>query len=259
MKLTIGMASYNNSDQVKFTLQALRMYHDLTDVEILVIDNYGDDSMRDFIRDWMTNGVMPVRYVRWTDVSGPANAKNRIFAEATGEWVLAIDSHVMLAAGAIQRLKSWIDQNPDRTGLFHGPLLYDDITTKADAMNDEWRGGMWGTWRNAYVDPDAEPYSIPMHGMGLFCCRRDAWLGFNPTFCGFGGEEGYIHEKYRQAGRDVILLPFLQWWHLFQTRGDKVTAPYTPMLADKIRNYQIGFRELGLDQSVLKEQFGDRI
>jgi glycosyltransferase involved in cell wall biosynthesis len=256
MKLTIGMAAYKNFEQVWFTLQALRMYQDLNDVEIIVIDNYGDDALRDFIRDWMTNGVMPVRYIRWTDVQGPANAKNRIFVEARGEWVLAIDSHVLLDSGVVSRFKLWADAHPGCRDLLHGPLLYDDITTVADAMNDEWRGGMWGTWRNNRVDPEAAAYSIPMHGMGLFACRKDAWLGFNPEFRGFGGEEGYIHTKYRQAGHDVLLLPFLRWCHYFQTRGDKVTAPYTPMLADKIRNYRLGFAELGLDQQILKEQFG---
>lgn len=256
MKLTIGMASYNNFEQVWFTLQALRMYQDLTDVEIIVIDNYGDDVLRDFIHDWMTNGIMPVRYTRWTDVQGPANAKNRIFEEANSEWVLAIDSHVMLAAGVVLLLKNWIEINQNCCNLLHGPLLYDDLTTMADAMNDEWRGGMWGTWRNVKVNPDAAPYNIPMHGMGLFACRRDAWLGFNLGFKGFGGEEGYIHIKFRQAGREVILLPFLQWCHYFQTRKGVVTAPYAPLLADKIHNYRLGFKELGLNSDILDQQFG---
>ena len=256
MKLTIGMASYKNFEQVWFTLQALRMYQDLDDVEILVIDNYGDDVMRDFIRDWMTTCTLPVRYVRWTDVQGPANAKNRIFEEANGDWVLSIDSHVLLAQGTLKKFKEWIDDNYDSKDLYHGPLLYDNLTSKADAMNDEWRGSSWGTWRQSQVTPDQEPYSIPMHGMGLFACRKDAWLGFNPKFRGFGGEEGYIHAKFRKENRDVILLPFLEWSHYFQTRGDKVTAPYTPLLKDKIYNYKLGSIELGLDFGALYKEFG---
>ena len=43
MKLTIGMPSYDNYQEVWFTVQALRMYQDLEDCEILVIDNYGKD------------------------------------------------------------------------------------------------------------------------------------------------------------------------------------------------------------------------
>jgi hypothetical protein len=49
---------------------------------------------------------------------------------------------------------------------------------------------------------------IPAQGMGVFACRKNNWLGFNPKFRGFGGEEGYIHEKYRKNGKQVICLPF---------------------------------------------------
>ena len=38
--LTIGMATYKDFDGVFFTIQALRMYQDLTDTELLVIDNF---------------------------------------------------------------------------------------------------------------------------------------------------------------------------------------------------------------------------
>ena len=60
---------------------------------------------------------------------------------------------------------------------------------------------MWGIWATdpRGVDPEGEPFEIPMQGMGVFSCRKEAWLGFNPAFRGFGGEEGYIHEKFRQA------------------------------------------------------------
>jgi hypothetical protein len=39
--LTIGMATYNDFDGVYFTIQALRLYQDLADTELLVVDNFG--------------------------------------------------------------------------------------------------------------------------------------------------------------------------------------------------------------------------
>jgi hypothetical protein len=108
----------------------------------------------------------------------------------------------------------------------------------------------------AEVPDDAAPYEIPMMGLGLFACRREAWLGFNPEFRGFGGEEGYIHEKYRQAGRKTLCLPFLKWLHYFHTRDGKVTAPYAPQLADKVHNYEVGFAELGLDPAPMRQHLG---
>ena len=62
-----------------------------------------------------------------------------------------------------------------------------------------WHVWHWGDDPRG-ADPTAPGFDIPMHGLGLFACRRAAWPGFHPKFRGFGGEEGYIHEKFRQCG-----------------------------------------------------------
>jgi hypothetical protein len=76
---------------------------------------------------------------------------------------------------------------------------------------------MWGIWATDRrgKDPEGDPFEIPMQGMGVFSCRKGAWPGFNPMFRGFGGEEGYIHEKFRQAGGRCLCLPWLRWTHRF--------------------------------------------
>jgi hypothetical protein len=76
---------------------------------------------------------------------------------------------------------------------------------------------MYGQWETDErgKDPDQAPFTVPMRGLGLFACRRDAWLGFNPRFRGFSSEEGYIHGKFRQARRCTLCLPFLRWVHRF--------------------------------------------
>jgi hypothetical protein len=71
-----------------------------------------------------------------------------------------------------------------------------------------------------------------MQGLGVFSCRKAAWLGFNPAFRGFGGEEGYIHEKFRQAGARTLCLPFLRWGHRF---GRPAGVPYPVLLNDKVK------------------------
>lgn len=101
------------------------------------------------------------------------------------------------------------------------------------------------------MDVDERPFEIPAMGLGLFSCRRDAWLGFNPKFRGFGGEEFYIHEKYRQAGHKCLCLPFLSWWHRFY----REKVPYPLATWWKVRNYVIGHQELGLPLDRLKAHF----
>lgn len=98
----------------------------------------------------------------------------------------------------------------------------------------------------------ADAFPIPGMGLGLFTCRKDAWLGFNPNFRGFGGEEMYIHEKFRQAGHQALCLPFLKWGHRFaRPQG----LGYTPYTWYKLRNYIIGLQELGLPLDRCYEHF----
>lgn len=90
---------------------------------------------------------------------------------------------------------------------------------------------------------DDEPFEIPACGLGLFGCRRDAWLGFNAKLRGWGGEEWGIHEKYRRAGRKCLSLPFLRWVHRF---GNPYGHADERPAWDRIRNYVIWHHELGL-------------
>jgi Glycosyltransferase family 25 (LPS biosynthesis protein) len=117
---------------------------------------------------------------------------------------------------------------------------------------------MWGQWGTDQrgADPSAPPFEIPLQGLGVFACRRDAWLGFNPRFRGFGGEEGYIHEKVRQSGAATLCLPFLRWIHRFGRPGG---VPYSLRRQDGIRNFLIGFQELGLDPAPAIRHFEELI
>lgn len=99
---------------------------------------------------------------------------------------------------------------------------------------------------------EGDPFEIPAHGMGLFACRKDAWHGFNPQFRGFGGEECYIHEKFRQSGKTTICLPFLKWLHRFERPAG---IPYPTKWEDRIWNYLVGHIDLGMDPDPVLAHF----
>jgi hypothetical protein len=249
IELTIGMATYNDFDGVYFTLQALRLYQDLEHTELLVIDNYGCEQTKQLVEGWLKG-----RYIRATEVVGTAAPRELVFREARGKAVLCCDSHILFAPGVIGRLKRYYLEHPDCSDLLQGPMLYDDGHSIATHFEPRWREQMWGIWGSdpRGQDPEGEPFEIPMQGLGVFSCRKAAWLGFHPQFRGFGGEEGYIHEKFRQAGRRCLCLPWLRWMHRFG-RPNGVLYPLT--VEDKLRNYVLGHTELGLDLAPVLEHF----
>jgi cephalosporin hydroxylase len=111
-------------------------------------------------------------------------------------------------------------------------------------------------YKVAGMDSNDPPFEIPAQGLGLFCSSREHWLGFNPDFRMFGGEECYIHRKYRAAGRKAMCLPFLKWVHRF----GRVGGPKYPLTMEgKIRNYLLGYKELGLDPEPIRKHFVDEV
>ena len=247
------MATYDDFNGVYFTVQALRLYQDMQDVELLVVDNFGCESTKSLVEGWAGG-----RYVLRNDIQGTAAPRDLVFREAAGDIVVCCDSHVLFPKDVIARLKQFYDEQPDCDDLLQGPLLYDDVTSISTHLDPVWRDEFYGIWATdpRGVDPEGEPFEIPMQGLGAFACRRSAWLGFNPAFRGFGGEEGYIHEKFRQAGRRTLCLPWFRWMHRF---GRPSGVPYRLTLEDKFRNYLIGHAELGLDLAPLLTQFSPRL
>jgi hypothetical protein len=286
LKLTVGMAVYKDFANLWSTLTALRMYHPeiLELLDIVVVDNAPDtpdgERSKDFVENWVAKqpGLGGARYFPFSEFNSTAAPRNHVFAVAESPNVLVMDSHVMVEPEALRRLIEWYDDRPDTLDLYHGPLIYDDLRNTSTHFQDEWRSEMWGTWgtderyqyeRRVEVTKsgsgevavkvhrtECEPFEIPGMGLGLFTCRRDAWLGFNPEFRGFGGEEMYIHTKYRQFGRKVWLLPWLRWTHQFGRPGG---VPYPLSVEDKFRNYLIGLGELGLPLRPAVEHFEEKL
>jgi glycosyltransferase involved in cell wall biosynthesis len=251
LKLTVGMATYDDFDALFFTVQHLRAFHlDDTD-EILIIDNFGCDTTRDFAA-----AVPSLRYIRWTEKQGTAAPRQHIFDEATGDIVVCLDSHVLLLPGAIAALKDYFAKNPESIDLVQGPLVSDDFSSAFTHFSTEWDSHMYGQWQydERGNDPAHPPFEIPNMGLGAFACRKEAWPGFNPLFRGFGGEEGYLHEKFRQRGGRTICLPAFRWNHKFwRPRG----VPHKVYDFDKYRNHIIGWEENGCDLTEVVNHFSD--
>lgn len=256
-KLTIGMATHDDYDGVYFSLQALRMFHPevMDDCELIVIDNRPDGPCAGALKA-IEKEAPNYRYVPFKYQGGTTASREQVFKEASGEFVVCMDCHVFLAPGSVRRLLDYFEANPETNDLLQGPMLRDDLVNVATHFHPGWREGMYGYWDSDARghDPESPPFEIPMQGLGLFACRRAAWPGFSRRFRGFGGEEGYIHEKFRRNGGKVLCLPFLRWLHRF---ARPTGVPYRLIWDDRIRNYIIGFSEVGLPTDQIEQHFSE--
>ena len=244
--LTIGMACYDDFYGVYQTALGLIVYHRdlLEECEIVVVDNNPSSRHGQATRKWCS-GRPGIRYVPFTDRTGTAAPRDEVFHQARGEFVLCIDSHVLLEPGALENLLDYYRQNPETKDLLQGPCVAEDGRLHGTHQRPQWGGGSWGIWSHdpRGEDPSGKPFEVWQQGMGLFSCRKDAWPGFHPDMSGFGGCETYIAESFRINGGKVLCCPWLRWYHRF-LNPDGYKDPRTE--DDKRRNYEIGFMGLGL-------------
>lgn len=254
--LTIGMATFDDYDGVYFTLTSLRLHHPacLDDTEFLVVDNHPEGPSGSSVRTLCE--TLGVRYLPVSDYRSTA-VRDTLFRHARGDFVLCLDCHVLLLPGAIDGLLAYLRSHRRCADLLQGPLVNDTGERQFSHLAAEWRDGLFGRWaETGGLAVDSPPFEIEMQGLGLFCCRRQAWPGLNPRFAGFGGEEGYLHEKFRRNGARVLCLPFLRWAHRF---GRPLGVPYPLDWAARIRNYLVGFDELRWDTENLARHFSETV
>lgn len=255
-KLTIGSAVYDDFDGVYFSYQSIRLNNQdiWDDLDLLIIDNNPESAQGKATKSFCEK-TRHIRYIPYTEKKS-TTVRNEIFKNAEGEFCMSIDCHVLFEPNTIKKLIKYFEENSDTKDLFHGPMYYDIINghDPCTHMDPVWRDHMYGTWGydERGNNPENPPFEIPMHGLGIFTCKTDQWLGFNENFIGFGGEEGYIHKKYEKAGRKTWCLPFLRWLHRFDRPAG---VKYPLVLEHRIKNYINGHRELGLPYDEIINHF----
>ena len=250
--LTVGMAVVDDYDGVYFTVMSILLFHReyREHLEFLIIDNNPGGVSAAATRRLCEK--LGIRYVPIPDYRSTA-VRDSVFRYARGRFVLCMDSHVMLLPGALAGLIEYIEANPEGQDLLQGPLVNDCGNQLFTHLESRWKDGMYGAWAQTEgIAADSPEFEIPLQGLGVFCCRKDAWPGLNPRFSGFGGEEGYLHEKFRRSGGKVLCLPFLQWAHRFER---PLGVPYRINWQDRIRNYLIGHDELDWDPGEMAAHF----
>lgn len=239
MKFTISMACYDDFDGVYFTVQALRAYHDLTGMDLLVLDNHPDSAHGERLRSFAPRAG--IKLVAVTDRAS-SWVKYDAIQHATGDVVVGMDSHVLLLPGALQSLRAWWQAHEGARDLLTGPIVYDELDRCSTHLEPRWQGHDFGVWSPVIPFPAGDAFEVPMQGMGFWSVWRAHWpcASLAARMRGFGAEEWTVAESIRQHGGRVMSHPALLWTHRFG--WPKRTFPLTT--EDKVRNYFRGWLSL---------------
>lgn len=254
-KLTIGMSNWDDVEGAFWTLSAIRQYHvpvSNTDVELLVIDDM--PTKQEDLERMCT--LASARYVHHSKNKGPAHAKDSVWEFASGEYVLLLDSHVLLSQCSVQYILDAIDNDLIGQDLWTGPLLNESGHVIATELLPEWRGAFFGVWHTNQDIHKTPIMEIEGHGSAYTLMKKEHYPFFSPYFFGFSAEELYLHEKVRRRGGKCFIHKALGWVHRFhRTKG----VTYRLLIEDKLRNYLVASYEMGWNIKQCCDYFKSRV
>lgn len=247
---TLGIATYDDYDGLYFTVQSARIYH--PDIkEVVIIDNNPNSNHGKFAKqlsNWQDESFK-INYIPYAKKQG-TSVRNKIFEYAKQDYVIVADSHVLFLPNSVSNLKEFYLNDSKPYDFIQGPMMYDNCKTYSTHLDPVWRSNFFGVWSTRFSEE--KYFEIPSMGLGVFSCKKNEWLGFNNLFRGFGGEEGYIHEKYKMNGGRCICLQGFKWLHRFNRPNG---IPFRNVLEDRCFNYFIGRLELNKDYMDVANHF----
>lgn len=120
-KLTIGIVTWQSMDLLKGLLASLAAAPSRVPCETLVVDNASTDGTVEYLEQQHPE----VRLIRKDRNVGVAPARNTIFREARGEYVVILDVDTTVTPGALDALAAAMDAQPQ--AAIGGPkLVYED-------------------------------------------------------------------------------------------------------------------------------------
>ena len=123
MKLSIIIVNWNTRELTKQTLQTLFDTTRGMDLEVFVVDNASQDNSVEMIEKKFPH----VQLIKNNDNLGVGKANNQALAMATGEYLMLLNSDVIVHNGAMQQLVKYLDTHKDV--MMVGPKLLNEDGT----------------------------------------------------------------------------------------------------------------------------------
>ena len=256
------MACWDDVEGTFWTLSILRQFHvpyysHLRDqVELLVVDDMPTEQRE--LRHLCN--LANAKFVHKPKAMGPAHAKSSVFEEASGDYTLLLDSHVLCLPGSVEYLLNGINSGAIGNDIWSGPLVSENGGIIATELLPRWRGEFWGIWDTDHSIVEKKAKQIEGMGSAFFCMKTKNFIDnecFPKEFRGFGGEELIMSEINRQkTGGQHWCHDALRWQHRFYKPKP---VSYTLTVNDKFKNYVIGFYRCGYDTESVRKYFAKKL
>jgi GT2 family glycosyltransferase len=207
-RFSVVIPTYNRWATLRQTLTALQA-QTWPAHEIIVVD----DGSQDETARALPAHFPAVRYLRQAN-AGPATARNRGIAEATGEMIAFTDDDCLPPADWLARLADGFQRHPEVTGV--GGRLLAPAHVQATNLLAQYEAYTVIALAGANDTEIRAGFDCPAGGTNNIGYRREALRavqGFDTQFPYAAGEDADLKWRLAQNGAQFLYVP-LTVWHL---------------------------------------------
>lgn len=240
MLVSIIIASKNEGDLLRQTIDSIQSSKNNTDYEIVIVDDGSDDDSASFLT---IEAYHNIKYIK-TDGIGLACARNAGAAEASGDIFIFCDAHIEVPDYWVDILTSVItSENADGVCPCIADLKKDDKSAwyKIDNCINSWsrideRCGktIVSLTKSSWLPPQEQAFEVPVLPGGCFAVTRKAFetvRGYENGLRTYGWDEEEISVKLWTFGFVLKAVPQVTIKHYF-----RAVMPYTVPNQDVLYN-----------------------
>lgn len=125
MKFSIIIPIYNNQEYICKCLNSILLQKSsLYEIEILVIDDCSTDKTQEVLNNY--KHIKEVTLLSTKQNSGPGTARNVGIGQATGDWIMFVDSDDTLDKNALDKLFEYIQNSSNKSDIIAYDFNYDE-------------------------------------------------------------------------------------------------------------------------------------
>lgn len=249
MKFSIIVPTYNEENDIKFTLDSL-VALDYPNFEVFMVDD-STDATPDIIRSYADKGIQLIK----PGGGGRCEARNIGIKQATGDILIILNADVQLPRDFLHQIKKHYDNNK-----------VDFLCVRSRALNDDRLFARYVDCVGLYEEENPPNKDWPMWTEG-FSCRKELALK-TPLFpAGFpiamyAGEDVVFAENLAKAGgkkyfdKNIVVThiapaSYEEYWRIRKSRG-RACSQYRRYIDKWSMKKIIGWNTLKTGYNLLK-------
>jgi len=211
MKYSFIVPVFNRPDEVRELLESMTQ-QTLKDFEVIIVEDGSKEPCKEVCNDYADR--LDIHY-HWKENSGPGQSRNYGAERASGEWLIVLDSDVVLPEGYLTAVGSTLSHQPSAIDAWGGPdAAHPSFTPVQKAISYSMTSFFTTGGIRGGKGKKLDKFFPRSYNMGI---RREVYKELGGFSRMRFGEDIDFSYRIIEAGYKTALIPEAWVWHKRRT------------------------------------------